>query len=707
MSDLDYQVGLEGTAFARGARNIKGESKKLGSAVQSEFKSMSTSSLGFAGVFGRGGPIVAGMAVVVGAVKMVSDSVNQLSAQAKTAGTDFEAFQELKYYFDQNLVGVDALTDGLKEMQLRLDEAATTGGGPAVDALGRLGYTAEEISKKLKDPPKLLEEIIDRTKQLDKAAQIRVLDEIFGGTAQEQFQRIMGDAVGSISRAREEARKLGLVLDDDYLKTVEDVNRQWQFMETYVGTNLKRAILDSIVAAGQLLDKFRDIENRMDSSLDNNLADIGRQRIDIENQISSLREKQRNNTYGLVQINDFLLGNQIKSLEVEQKKLATTEAQIMAEQKRRNAPAPASSIVLKPTTDGFNTNAPGVARLTKELEEQRGALARTNLENEIYNRLKSEGIALNSDAGQKLAAEITEIYNETEAKKAANDAARKSLADSTSERKKSIAEMQRQAEAVKDLLTDLQFENEQLGRNALQQEIYSKLKSVDVGISSRMGQTIASEVTALYQKEQALEAVKKQQEANAVASEYLFDTAEQAILSIVDGSDDAADALKKLGLQLVFTLAKAALLGQGPLAGLFGGGGLSFGGGGGGFSSAIMGSVNTGLFHSGTGSVGSGSSQSRQVPAHVFATAPRFHKGTFGVDEVPAVLKKGEIVDPGDGSIFAKKFGGKNITYAPVISFTGTSSEMAELKKIMADDKANFTKNVAQALEEGGTRGYI
>ncbi|MCB5411026.1 hypothetical protein H0485_13585 [Pseudogemmobacter sp. CC-YST710] len=48
--------------------------------------------------------------------------------------------------------GVDALTDGLKELNLRADEFVVTGGGSAAEAFERLGYSASELKQKLTDP---------------------------------------------------------------------------------------------------------------------------------------------------------------------------------------------------------------------------------------------------------------------------------------------------------------------------------------------------------------------------------------------------------------------------------------------------------------------------------------------------------------------------------------------------------------------------
>src|SRR5690606_19464653 len=125
-----------------------------------------------------------------------------LSAQASTAGLGVEAYQELRYAAEQTQVDVAALTDGLKELQLRADEFAVTGQGSAAEAFERLGVTARDASDMLADPARMFETILDRMREFDRASQIRLADEIFGGTAGEQFVRFLDDGAQGVDDLR-------------------------------------------------------------------------------------------------------------------------------------------------------------------------------------------------------------------------------------------------------------------------------------------------------------------------------------------------------------------------------------------------------------------------------------------------------------------------------------------------------------------------
>jgi len=203
--------------------------------------------LGLAGAAGVGIGIPAAISAVTGAVSDLA----KMAADARMAGLGAETFQELKYAADQSKVGVDALADGMKELQLRADEFVVTGKGSAAEAFQRIGLTPQEVKERLKDPADLLNEIMNRVGKLSTAARIRILDELFGGTAGEQFIRFLDQGRDGISVLRQEARETGNVLAQDVIKRAEEIDRRFGELSRTVGTQLKGAIVE---AADALLD---------------------------------------------------------------------------------------------------------------------------------------------------------------------------------------------------------------------------------------------------------------------------------------------------------------------------------------------------------------------------------------------------------------------------------------------------------------------
>jgi len=204
--------------------------------------------LGGAGIIASGG-----IAGAITTLKAAATSVADLAAEAQKAGVAFEPFQELKFAAEQARVGVDALTDGLKEMQLRADEFIRTGAGSSEEAFKRLGYTAADLKQKLQDPAALFEEIIDKMKRFSKAGQIRISDEIFGGSGGEQFLRFMDQGIGAISQAREEARRLGLIMSDEVAKEAAKVAKMFDMLALKIEVALKSGVLEGAAA----LEKYK------------------------------------------------------------------------------------------------------------------------------------------------------------------------------------------------------------------------------------------------------------------------------------------------------------------------------------------------------------------------------------------------------------------------------------------------------------------
>lgn len=229
--------------------------------LKSTFASLGT---GLAGAAGLGG---LGLAGLFAGAKTAAADIAQIAAEAQKAGVAVEAFQELGYAAQGAMVGVDALTDGLKEMQLRADEFIVTGAGGGAEAFQRLGYGAEELSDKLQDPSALFEEIVGKLGELDKASQIRIADELFGGTGGEQFVRLVEQGNDYIARMRQEARDTGNVLDAELVKRAIEIDRQFARLASTVGTNLKGALVGVVALMRDFADMLNATEKQSSATL--------------------------------------------------------------------------------------------------------------------------------------------------------------------------------------------------------------------------------------------------------------------------------------------------------------------------------------------------------------------------------------------------------------------------------------------------------
>ncbi len=200
------------------------------------------------GAFGKAfavGAITTGLGMAAREARNTVREIAQVGDEAKRAGMSAEGFQEWGYVAKQNRIGIDALTDGFKELSLRADEFVVTGGGSAAEAFARLGFTAAELKTKLKDPSALMLEIIGRLEGLDKAAQIRIADELFGGTGGEQFVQLLDKGEAGISAQIARARDLGIVMDSDMIAKAAELDAKFREVESRLQSMWRTGVVEA------------------------------------------------------------------------------------------------------------------------------------------------------------------------------------------------------------------------------------------------------------------------------------------------------------------------------------------------------------------------------------------------------------------------------------------------------------------------------
>lgn len=157
-------------------------------------------------------------------------AISQIGDEARRSGLGVEAFQQLSYVANQSRIPIDAVVDGMKELNLRADEFIVTGKGSAADAFARLGLGAADLQRQLEKPEELLLEIIGRMEDLDRAAQIRVADEIFGGTGGERFVELLAKGESGIRLMMDQAKEMGLVMDAELVAKAQRIDAEFSRM---------------------------------------------------------------------------------------------------------------------------------------------------------------------------------------------------------------------------------------------------------------------------------------------------------------------------------------------------------------------------------------------------------------------------------------------------------------------------------------------
>lgn len=263
-------------------------SGRIGQAVSSITGQIGSFGKAFIGGF-VAGAVVEALRTAIVKVNELAVGVAQVGDEARRAGMSAREFQEWGYVAEQNRIGIDSLVDGIKELQLRGDEFAVTGKGSAAEAFERLGYSAEEVARKLEDPSALMLEILGRLELMDKAAQIRIADELFGGTGGERFVELLDQGVDRIRETKDEAGRLGIVMSDELIAKADQLNREFNTVASTVGVALKSAIISAAASLSDFIDGFRAFENQRSTTLQMRQTEIMRERADLHAEAQSLR----------------------------------------------------------------------------------------------------------------------------------------------------------------------------------------------------------------------------------------------------------------------------------------------------------------------------------------------------------------------------------------------------------------------------------
>lgn len=357
ITDLERNMAKASGVTTRRFREMSLSSKKATGEMEKDairsttrinqaFATVGTSIGGVGKAFAGGliGAVIGqGIAGTIEKIQQVARGVAEIGDKAKIAGVNVKAFQELQFVAEQNRVGVDALQDGLKELSLRADEFIVSLGksGSGAEAFQRLGYSVDDLKEKLKDPSALFAEIIGRLGQLDKAAQIRISDEIFGGTGGEQFVQLIGQGERGIRDTIKAANDLGIVMDEQLIERAAEVDRRFNQIANTVGSVLKSAIVSAADSLAEFIDGFRDYQNQMSSTLSNKQIELGAKRLELENKILEKQQEQRDETEKLSSVardlgfenskNVSVAGvtGQVEALKEELRQLSDEEAKIV------------------------------------------------------------------------------------------------------------------------------------------------------------------------------------------------------------------------------------------------------------------------------------------------------------------------------------------------------------------------------------------
>jgi hypothetical protein len=414
------------------AKGVKAEVTSM--AGRAGLAGQALSALGPAGVAGAAGlaAVGLGLGAALRIAREATDQFAEIGAAAQQAGLSTDDFQKLGFVASQNEVAVEALTDGMKELQLRADEFITTGKGSAAEAFQRIGFSASDLATRLKNPTELLGEIIRRSEQLSTSARIRVFDEIFGGTGGEQFVRIATQGAAAYEALIQKAEEYGLVVNREVIRNAAKASAELDLASKVIDINLKQAFVDlapvlvfaaerfgSIArSVNDMVDSFRAIDRQRNLSvLTSELDDV---RAAIVRTQAALAASKRGDLTGNLwsDIATAISGGDSAGIAQTLADLKAKEAAIEARIAELNKSDSTSDKPEKPTLPSDTARTDRINKTIEALKFQEAQLGRTAAEQAAYNALERAGIDANDEMAPAVMGAARALYAKQEAAKA-------------------------------------------------------------------------------------------------------------------------------------------------------------------------------------------------------------------------------------------------------------------------------------------------
>ena len=197
-----------------------------------------------------GGAAIAGLVRFGNAAAKVADEIDK---GARSAGLSAEAYQELRFAFDQNGVSAERFDTLMQGLNQRLGQAAQ-GSRAQADAFARLGVEIRDASGNIRGTEEVLRDVIQGLSDLPSAAERAAAGmEVLGRTGRE-LGALLDTGVEGIDALRASAREMGLVVSGDaiislveYKDTMATLQRQFETARIEIAAGFIPVLTDVLI----------------------------------------------------------------------------------------------------------------------------------------------------------------------------------------------------------------------------------------------------------------------------------------------------------------------------------------------------------------------------------------------------------------------------------------------------------------------------
>lgn len=191
----------------------------------------------------RVAPLLAalGASAVIGKLKRTVAALDNIGKTADKIGLTTDALQELRTIAESAGIAQGSLDSSLERFNKRLGEAQQ-GGGAASKVLKQLGLDAGDLASMGLD--KALSVTADRIAGLEGPTERAAAAAALFGREGVAMVNLMREGSAGMERMRQEARDLGIIIDEDLVRGAEDAQTKLDLMGRVIDAQLNSALIE-------------------------------------------------------------------------------------------------------------------------------------------------------------------------------------------------------------------------------------------------------------------------------------------------------------------------------------------------------------------------------------------------------------------------------------------------------------------------------
>jgi len=205
-----------------------------------------------AAIVGGATDAAGGLMAVATKTAATTDRIDKLSQKI---GLSRQGFQEWEFILSQSGTDIEKLQMGMKTLVSQVDQA-DKGVGKGADNFARLGVSVRDATGNLKDQETLFNEVMVALQNMkDGTEKARLANELLGRSGSELMPLLNG-AAGSIDAMKQQARDLGLVLNDEAVDAGVNFTDTMDQLKRTFGAVMNQAIAPILPVLNDLIQQF-------------------------------------------------------------------------------------------------------------------------------------------------------------------------------------------------------------------------------------------------------------------------------------------------------------------------------------------------------------------------------------------------------------------------------------------------------------------